>query len=167
MAKYLLINVIDRTIFGQMFSKKSLAYQQMEKELCQEMEWEDDEKEDLLRIGREEANYDYGINKTSAWANADDGDKDCDWSIVKVTKPYALISVVDREISFAEYDNIEKAKEQMLKEFKECPDWEDDFMIGEENYDFGFFETYAWANADDGDMNCDWSIVNLDELEIN
>lgn len=168
MAKKMLINVTEREIGALLFPNLELAIQQMENELCEAMEWEDDEKEELLRIGREEYGVDYGIEKTSAWANADDGDKNCDWSIFDITKPFVLISVVDREIAISEFNTLEEAQIAMLEDFKECPDWdawEEDFKLGEETNEYGVHKTSAWANADDGDMDCDWSIIDIEKLE--
>lgn len=168
MAKKILINVEERVIFGEVFPNERLAHNQMEKELCEKMEWEDDELEENLQIAYENTSYDFGISKLSAWANADDGDKNCDWAIFDFSKPFALVSVIDREISFEEFDTIEEARERMFEEFKKCPDWSDwknEFKIDIETNDYGFHKNNAWANSDDGDRDCDWVIVQASELD--
>ena len=93
---------------------------------------------------------------------ADDGDVNYDWLIFDFTKPYALVSVVDRNITIRQFDTLEKAQEKMKKEFQKCPDWKEwkkDFKPKEETYEYGFYNTSAWANADDGDMEYDWFII--------
>lgn len=86
-------------------------------------------------------------------------------------KPYMLISVTERDITTSKYKTYEDAFAAMFAELKECPDWsngweedyeseKDDKGYYEDGSEFGISENSAWANADGGDMNCDWLIVN-------
>lgn len=66
---------------------------------------------------------------------------------------YMLISVCEREITTKECDTLDEARKTMIEELEACTDLEDD--------EYEIEEMSAWANADDGDMNCDWLIVEI------
>lgn len=66
---------------------------------------------------------------------------------------YMLISVCEREITTYLYDTLEEARDIMIKDLESCTDLEDD--------EYEIEEMSAWANADNGDMNCDWKIVEI------
>ena len=67
---------------------------------------------------------------------------------------YMLISVCEREITTHLYDTLEDARTAMISDLESCIDLEDD--------EYEIEEMSAWANADDGDMNCDWQIVEIE-----
>ena len=66
---------------------------------------------------------------------------------------YMLISVCEREITTYLYDTLEEARDSMIRDLESCTDLEDD--------EYEIEEMSAWANADNGDMNCDWKIVEI------
>lgn len=77
---------------------------------------------------------------------------------------YALVTVQDREITITMKDTLKDAQDKMLEELKECPDWEDwqeNFKMGEETEKYFIGQTLGYANADDGDMDIDWSIFEV------
>lgn len=98
----------------------------------------------------------------------------------RTSKNFLLISVTEREITVAEFETHKKAWKAMFKEIKECPDWEKEWKdIYDEEKDengycntdtFSINENNAHANADYGDMNCDWMIYekkdNFDIIKI-
>lgn len=69
---------------------------------------------------------------------------------------FVLVEVIEREISVGKFDTLESAQSEMLKRFKS---YGGDELIDEDEADIG--ATSAWVNADDGDLNCDWSIEEL------
>ena len=77
---------------------------------------------------------------------------------------YALVTVQDREITITIKNTLKEVQDKMLEELKECPDWEDwkeNFKMGEETEKYFIGQTLGYANADDGDMNIDWSIFEI------
>lgn len=117
---------------------------------------------------------DYGINGDTAWANADGNDMECDWKIIEIEdKPYILVSVTDREICAESYLDKNLVWEMMLEEllstnaseFMEAYDEDkDENGCVEESFDYGVSKDSAWANADGGDMDCDWVIFETAEI---
>ena len=83
---------------------------------------------------------------------------------------YMVISIFEREIFAQQFDTLEDAHKQMMKELKEEFDKYDyeydmtwDEIVRKKEYDdcdFGFGTDWAWSNIDD-DCNCDWKIVKI------
>ena len=72
-------------------------------------------------------------------------------------KKWLLISVFEREISTKQFDTLEEAQKEMRENFYEDEDIDELLEEGEAELN----EMSAWANADDGYMNCDWQIVEI------
>ena len=79
--KYMLISVYEREISTELFNTQEEAYDAMKTELLKAMD--DDEVTQLIESGENELS-DCGLYADSAWANADDGDMNCDWKIVAI-----------------------------------------------------------------------------------
>jgi len=83
---------------------------------------------------------------------------------------YLYISVIDREIMTEQYKTLEEAKEKLKSNFDfyvslGCDD-EDDEYESECECEISESGMSAWANADDGDVDCDWLIVEIDSEYI-
>lgn len=86
-------------------------------------------------------------------------------------KQFVLISVTERDITATEFSSYDAAWNAMFEELKQCPDWSKEWENtyteekDENGYcetdDFGINKITAHANADDGDMKCDWMIHEI------
>lgn len=68
---------------------------------------------------------------------------------------YILVSVTEREIAVQKFDTYAEVFKRMSDEYNECVKVVD----GE------FGEWSAWANADNGDLNCDWKIFDCSQMK--
>ena len=161
--KTILISVTDREISVVRFNDVKIAQEKMKNELYDCTDLEEDK-------------YEIEENGMSAWANIDDGDMHCDWEIVKIDEEmkYLYISVIDREIMTEQYKTLEEAKEKLKSNFDfyislGCDDdYDDEYDEYESECECEISESgmSAWANADDGDVDCDWLIVEIDSEYI-
>ncbi len=81
---FMLITCIEREIDTENFATFAEAREHMIHAVLDNMNDEDVTNE-YYEFHKENGNYDgddFGISTTSAWANADYGDKNCDWSII-------------------------------------------------------------------------------------
>jgi hypothetical protein len=68
-------------------------------------------------------------------------------------KKWILISVIDREIMTEECETLLEAQGKMKEELNTYADPECD--------EYELEETGGWANGNDGDIHCDWKIIQI------